>query len=129
MPRLPAILKSPASQAVFARLVEVFDRLGPYALEEKKTSIHVVHGHAFAGINPRATGVILTIVLDRPLRHARVRKSEQSSARRHHVEFLLESPSDVDRELAGWIREAYARASERRATGARDGATSRRTRN
>lgn len=108
MPKYPSILKSPASQSTYARVVAEARKLGPFEVEEKKTSLHLTHGRAFAGIHPRATGIILNLVLDAPVKHARVHKSEQVSAKRHHVEFKLEDPTEVDAQLVGWMKKAYS---------------------
>jgi hypothetical protein len=83
-------------------------QLGPFEIEEKKTSIHLKHGRAFAGVHPRSTGIILNLVFDAPLEHARVHKSEQVSANRYHVEFKLESSTEVDAQLVGWVKRAYS---------------------
>jgi len=108
MGKLPSILKSPASQATYAKIVAEAKKLGPFEVEEKKTSLHLTHGRAFAGVHPRATGIILNLVLDTPLKNARVHKSEQVSANRHHVEFKLEDPADIDAPLVGWMKKAYS---------------------
>lgn len=104
----PAILKSPASQATYARVIAALGKIGSFAIEEKKTSIHLTRGRAFAGIHPRASGVILNLVLDTPVKSARVHKSEKVSANRYHVEFKLEEPAQVDSQLVGWMKQAYA---------------------
>lgn len=108
MSKQPSILKSPASQAAYAKLIAEVRKLGPFAVEEKKTSLHLTHGRAFAGVHPRATGIILNLVLDAPLKNKRVHKSEQVSANRHHVEFKLEDPAEVDAQLVGWMKKAYS---------------------
>ena len=108
MVQYPPILKSPASQATYAKVISAVRELGPFEIEEKKTSLHLTHGRAFAGIHPRANGIILNLVFGAPLKHARVHKSEQVSANRHHVEFKLEDPADVDSQLVGWIKQAYS---------------------
>src|ERR1044071_1385352 len=108
MLRHPSILKSPASQATYAKVVSEVSRLGPFEVEEKKTSLHLTHGRAFAGVHPRATGIILNLVFDAPLKNSRVHKSEQVSANRHHVEFKLEDPTEVDAQLVAWIKRAYS---------------------
>jgi hypothetical protein len=108
MSKLPSILKSPDSQLTYAKVVAEARKLGPFEVEEKKTSLHLAHGRAFAGVHPRATGIILSLVLDAPVRNARVHKSEQVSANRHHVEFKLEDPAEVDAQLIGWMKKAYA---------------------
>jgi Domain of unknown function (DUF5655) len=108
MSKLPSILKSPASRSTYEKVVAETRKLGPFDVEEKKTSLHLTHGRAFAGLHPRATGIILNLVLDAPVKSPRVHKSEQVSANRHHVEFKLEDPAEVDAQLIGWIKEAYA---------------------
>ena len=108
MPKLPTILKTPASQAVYAKLLVALRDLGPFVVEEKKTSLHLTHGRAFAGVHPRSTGIILNLVFDRPVQDARVWKSEKVSANRWHVEFKVEDPTDVDAQLKKWLRQAYA---------------------
>jgi hypothetical protein len=108
MIKLPSILKSPSSQSTYAKVIAEVSKLGPFKVEEKKTSLHITHGRAFAGVHPRATGIILNLVLDSPLTNARVHKCEQVSAKRHHVEFKLEDPSEVDAQLVGWMKKAYS---------------------
>jgi len=108
MSKFPSILKSPASRSTYEKVVAETRELGPFDVEEKKTSLHLKHGRAFAGVHPRATGIILNLVLDAPVKSPRVHKSEQVSANRHHVEFKLEDPAEVDAQLIGWIKEAYA---------------------
>ena len=108
MASVPKLMKSPASQEVYARLIGTLKELGPFTLEEKKTCLHLVRGRAFAGIHPRSTGLLLNLVLDQPLKNKRVRKCEQLSAHRYHVEFLLEEPDQVDAQILGWARQAYA---------------------
>lgn len=107
MRHIPAILKSPASQSTYAKVIAELTRLGPFDVEEKKTSVHLKRGRAFAGVHPRATGIILNLVLDAPLQDKRVHQSEQVSAHRHHVEFKLEDPAQVDAQLVSWMKKAY----------------------
>jgi len=107
MRNVPAIFKSPASQKTYAKVVSEARKLGPFEVEEKKTCVHLARGRAFAGIHPRASGILLSLVFDAPLENARVRKCEQLSANRHHAEFKLEDPAEVDAQLVGWIKQAY----------------------
>ena len=108
MTKPPAILKSPASRAAYAKLVSQMANIGPFGIEEKKTSLHLTHGRAFAGVHPRMDGIILNLVFDGPLKHPRVHRSDQVSAKRYHVEFKLEDPAEIDTELMGWVKRAYA---------------------
>jgi hypothetical protein len=50
----------------------------------------------------------LTIKSDRKLTSPRIHKTERVSARRFHQEVKLTSPVEVDDELIGWLKEAYA---------------------
>lgn len=108
MAKHPSILRSPASQATYAKLLSAVEKLGPFEVEEKKTCIHLTRGRAFAGVHPRATGLVLSLVFDTPLEDARVRKSEQLSANRHHAEFKLDHPKEIDAQMVGWIKRAYS---------------------
>lgn len=108
MRKYPSILKSPASQSTYAKVIAELRKVGSFEIEEKKTSLHLTHGRAFAGVHPRATGIILNLVLDAPLKNARVHKCEQVSANRHHVEFKLAGPAEVDPQLVGWMKKAYS---------------------
>ncbi len=110
MSKHPSILKSPTSQSTYARVIAEIRKFGPFEVEEKKTSLHLTHGRAFAGIHPRATGIVLNLVLDAPLKDPRVHKSERVSANRHHVEFKLTDPAEVDSQLVAWVKRAYSLA-------------------
>jgi len=109
MPKYPSILKSPVSQSPYAKVIVAVSKLGPFEVEEKKTSLHLTHGRAFAGVHPRANnGIVVNLVFDAPLKNARVHNTEQVSANRHHVELKLEDPAEVNYELVAWIKQAYS---------------------
>ncbi len=96
--------------AIYRRLLEVLHSFGPFREEPKKTSIHLVHASGFAGIHPHKTFLYLNLRMDRPLQGERVAKSEQVSKNRYHNEVKITSPDEVDVELIGWLKEAYALA-------------------
>jgi hypothetical protein len=99
----------PESQRLYAALAEKMQALGPYQEEPKKGSIHLVVGKgAFLGVHPRVSGLLLNVVLDHALESARVTKVEQVSRTRFHNELKLIDAGEIDAELLGWIREAYA---------------------
>jgi len=99
--------RDPVVERVYERLLTQAKKFGPVSEEPKKTSIHLARSTAFAGIATQKEAVILTLRLTHDVRSTRVRRHEQASANRWHLEFKLENPSDVDAELAGWLREAY----------------------
>ena len=99
--------KSPLVFEIYTELIKALKRFGPIIEEPKKTSIHLVNRTALAGVATRKTSIVLTIKSDRKLAGSRIHKTEQVSANRFHHEIKLVSPSEVDDELIGWLREAY----------------------
>jgi hypothetical protein len=103
--------KIKANQVSTAIYDELLTRLGAFAhfdIENKKTSLHVVHGRAFLGVHPRQDGLLLNIVTTTPITSARIKKTERVSANRYHNEIIVTSVQDLDTELLAWIEQAYA---------------------
>ena len=97
----------PEVLATYRRLLEAARALGPVTEEPKKTSIHLMRHTAFAGVATRRSALILTLKSAKDIRSPRIAKREQTSAHRWHVDIRLEKPSDVDRQLTGWLSAAY----------------------
>jgi len=93
---------------IYDRLLKSARTFGPVVEDPKKTSIHLVNRTAFAGVATRKSAIVLTIKADSDISSPRIHKSEQTSARRFHHEVKLNSPADVDAELVGWLKNAYA---------------------
>jgi hypothetical protein len=103
--------KSAASvRATYMAILAASRALGPVREEAKKTSIHLVRESAFAGIATRKDALILTLKAERRLQSARIRRADQASANRWHVEIRLTAPADVDEELRTWLARAYSLA-------------------
>ena len=100
--------KDAVVRQIYDRLLKSARTFGPVTEDPKKTSIHLVNRTAFAGITTRKAAIILTIKADSDISSPRIHKSEQTSARRFHHEVKLTSPADVDSELLGWLKHAYA---------------------
>lgn len=100
--------KTPSVQETYDRLIKAIREFGLVGEEPKKTSIHLTHKTALAGVATRQDYLILTIKSDRKLSSPRIHKTEQVSAKRFHHEVKLMSPDDVNNELIGWLRDAYA---------------------
>jgi hypothetical protein len=75
--------------------------------EAKKTSIHLVRRRAFAGVATRRASLLLTLKSATDIRSPRIKKREQTSRNRWHVEIRLDKPADVDRQLVTWLKAAY----------------------
>ncbi|MEP6756347.1 MAG: DUF5655 domain-containing protein [Chthonomonadales bacterium] len=100
--------KSQTTRDLYDHLLGRLRDLGPIAEETKKTSAHIVaDSGAFLGVHPRASGLLLNIVLDYSLANSRVAKCEQVSKSRYHNEVKISSQEDLDDELMGWISQAY----------------------
>jgi hypothetical protein len=81
--------------------------LGPFSVEEKKTSVHLVRKSAFAGIHPRRRHLVLTVKSASEIDSDRIFKSEQVSKSRWHNEIKLVDLTDLNPELLDWLREGY----------------------
>ena len=97
----------PELRGLYDRLVALIEKFGPVEQDPKKTSIHLNHKTAFAGVAVRKEHIVLTIKSDRPIKSPRIFKSEQTSANRFHHEIKLAKLKDLDAELRGWLRAAY----------------------
>ena len=82
-------------------------KLGPVKEDPKKTSIHLLRKTAFAGIATRKAGLILTLKSASDVANKRIARREQASAHRWHLEIKLHAPSEVDKEIIGWLKQAY----------------------
>ncbi len=51
--------------------------------------------------------LILTLKSAHDIESPRVAKHEQVSAHRWHLEVKLQEPEEIDRELVGWLKDAY----------------------
>ena len=100
--------KEPLVRKIYDCLLRDLKKFGPLVEEPKKTSIHITRKTALAGVATRKAYLILTIKSDSPIDSPRVYKSEQTSAKRFHHEVKLTSVKDVDEELLGWLKNAYA---------------------
>ena len=99
--------RAPEVKAIYAAILKAAKALGPVSEEPKKTSIHLVRKTAFAGVATRKTALILTLKSEADVVNPRIKKREQASAHRWHLEIKLENPKEVDRELISWLSKAY----------------------
>jgi len=95
-------------EKTYDTILKALSKFGDVRAEEKKTSIHICAKTGFAGVHPRKSGLLLNIRSATPIRSKRIRKVERVSANRFHNEMLLQSPKDVDAEVIGWLKDAYA---------------------
>jgi hypothetical protein len=99
---------SPVARALYEELLHTLAPLGAFETEVKKTSIHLVRSSAFAGVHPRKRHLLVTIKAAAPISSGRIVKTEQVSKNRWHLDVKVAVAGDIDAELLGWLREAYA---------------------
>ncbi len=98
---------SSTAQNLYRSLLAALGAMGPFQEEIKKTSVHLVRGSAFAGVQLRREYLIVTIKSEKPIKSARIAKGEQVSKHRWHSEVRISNETDFDRELLAWLEGAY----------------------
>jgi endogenous inhibitor of DNA gyrase (YacG/DUF329 family) len=81
---------------------------GPVKVLPEKTRIAFQVRMSFAQLTTRTKWVDGHVVLARRCEHRRFRKIETISPRNHLHHFRLMSAREVDKDVEGWLREAYA---------------------
>lgn len=99
--------RAPAVEATYAELLAAARTLGPFTVEPKKTSIHLVRESAFAGIATRKAALILTLKSATDIDNPRIHRHERASANRWHLEVRLAGPAEVDADVRRWLAAAY----------------------
>ena len=98
---------NPETRDLYDVLLASVRKFGSVEEDPKKTSIHLNSKTAFAGVRVRRDHLLLTIKSDRDIHHARVAKSERTSANRWHVEVRVREKADIDKQLTAWLKTAY----------------------
>lgn len=98
---------SPTAQHLYRSLLTVLRPVGAFQEELKKTSVHLVRGSAFVGVQLRRERLIVTIKSEKPIKSERITKGEQVSRNRWHSEVRVSSDADFDPEMLGWLKAAY----------------------
>ena len=99
--------RASAVRDIYDTIVAAARELGPVDEDPKKTSIHLNRKTAFAAVKTRRAFLILTVKATVDIDSPRISKHEQTSPHRWHLEIKLMSVKDVDRQIRGWLRNAY----------------------
>jgi hypothetical protein len=92
---------------IYRKLIDKLSKFGQLKIEPKKTSVHIRNRFGFAGVYTRQSYLNLEVHLNYELKTPRISKIERASANRYHHTIKLTKDSEVDKELLGWLREAY----------------------
>lgn len=99
--------REPNVRTLYDQLLHKMSDFGTIIVEPKKTSIHLKHNTAFAGVHPKKSYFVLNIVSASMINSSRIKKAEQVSKHRFHNELDIKVVSDIDTELIGWLHTAY----------------------
>ena len=98
---------TPEVKILYQTFIDSIQKFGKIIVEEKKTSVHLKRGKAFAGVHPRKNYIVLNIVSSSPIKSPRITITEQISKNRFHNELKIEKPFDINEELIAWLHTAY----------------------
>lgn len=99
--------REPVVRTLYNQLMDKLSNFENIVVEPKKTSIHLKHKTAFAGIHPKKSHFVLNIVSESAIDSSRIKKVEQVSKNRFHNELDIKQLSDIDPELIEWLQTAY----------------------
>ena len=100
--------RSPGIRALYDRFVEAIDEVGPVIINPEKTRIAFQVRMSFAQITPRNRWLDGHLVLARRCESPMFSKIETFSPRNHIHVFRIVHASDINEELRGYLRDAYA---------------------
>ncbi|MCI0337129.1 MAG: DUF5655 domain-containing protein [Acidobacteria bacterium] len=104
--------RDPIVRRLFDEYVEFVERCGPVTVYAQKTRIIFQTRARFTGVVVRKTGLECHLWLKRRVESPRFHRIESLGSRDHVHYFRLTDPSQLDDELAGLLKEAYAVGSQ-----------------
>ena len=93
---------------LFRKFERMVRACGPVRRIPQKTRIVFQARIRFAGCVPRKSYLLGSFLLSRKLKHPRFVKIETYYPRLHGHQFKIASSADLDKDVARWLREAYA---------------------
>jgi hypothetical protein len=99
----PALIRE-----LFDQVRTTVESFGPVTVVPYRDRVAFMVRVRFAGVRPRQRWIDVAFWLTRRVQSPRLRKVETLSPYTHVHSVRVCGPSDVDDELADWLREAYA---------------------
>jgi Domain of unknown function (DUF5655) len=94
--------------ALYQRFIMLVKECGPFSYRVTKTAITLKGSRrGFAGAKPTKRALDGYLDLQRELRDPRIQRASPYTKRLFVHQFRVTSLSQLDKEFAGWIREAY----------------------
>jgi hypothetical protein len=100
--------KPPRIRQLFDRFRSMVERLGPVKVLPYQDKVGFMVRVRFAGAVPRKEWLEIGFWLPRRVSSPRFRRVETITPRAHVHLVRITHPSELDREVQGWLREAYA---------------------
>jgi hypothetical protein len=111
----------PEAYRLFGIVREYIESLGPVKIEAAKTQVSFGLSTKFAWVwlpqmwikKVSENGIVVTFDLDHHLEHPRIKQAVEPRPGRwaHHV--VIETESDFDNNVRGWLKEAYGLSEKR----------------
>lgn len=94
---------------LYHRYIQMVERIGPFTYAVSKSTITLKGTRrGFTGVRPDRSGIRGYFDVQREIRDRRITSVTPYTKRLFVHHFRIESPDDLDEEVAGWLREAYA---------------------
>jgi hypothetical protein len=97
----------PMERPIFQAVVEHLETVGALRVEAVMVGILFKRQRTFAELRPKRDRVVLSVLLSRPLQHARIVKTWHGAGQRTAYFVDLRTPAEVDDEVRDWLTEAY----------------------
>jgi hypothetical protein len=99
--------KSPQIARLYRKFAALVRRCGPVMISPNKTRIAFMARMRFAGCRMTRDTLHVGFLLNRRLRNRRIRCVEYIPPYYYVHHLPVRTPGELDRELLGWLREAY----------------------
>lgn len=92
---------------IYLKILYLLKEIGPFEIEFKKTSIHLLNKSSFGGVHPKKKWLDFNLVTNRQIEHERITKIEQVSKKRFHNNFRFYSEDELNQEFLVLLKESY----------------------
>ncbi|WP_284037154.1 DUF5655 domain-containing protein [Neobacillus sp. 114] len=92
---------------IYSKILYLLKEIGPFEIEFKKTSIHLLNKSAFGGVHPKKKWLDFNLVTNHQIEHEKITKIEQVSKNRFHNNFRFYSEDELNQEFLVLLKESY----------------------
>lgn len=93
---------------IYSKILDLLKEIGPFEIEFKKTSIHLLNKSSFVGVHPKKKWLDFNLVTNHQIEHEKITKIEQVSKNRFHNNFRFHSEDELNnQEFLVLLKESY----------------------